>query len=235
MALDALKAAGRAAGGSVNDAYLSGVLAAMRRYHEELGVPVGRLPMAVPVYGQPGTPTGLAAATAGPTGGNHFSAVRFAAPVAERDPAARIRQVHELVAAGRAEPAHGATEVLARLFGRTPQVLIAEIARQQGQLDLQASNVAAFPGRVYLSGVPVEAMYSFGPAPGVPVMFLLVSYNGTCGIGMTIDEAAIPDTELFARCVREGFAEVLRLAAPKVFPAPRTVRPRAPRGAPDPV
>ncbi len=84
--LETLKAAGRAAGGSVNDAYLAGVLAAMRRYHEELGVPVGRLPMAVPVYGQPGAPTGLAAAAAGSPGGNHFSAVRFAAPVAEPKP-----------------------------------------------------------------------------------------------------------------------------------------------------
>jgi diacylglycerol O-acyltransferase / wax synthase len=219
--LDGLKRAGREAGGTVNDAYLAGVLGAMRRYHEALGVAVERLPMAVPVYGRPGDPTGLAAATDDSPGGNHFSAVRFAARVGEPDPAERIREVHDLVAAGRAEPAHGATEVLARVFARTPAVLLAEIARQQGQLDVQASNVSGFPGQVYLAGVGVDGMFSFGPAPGVAVMFVLLSYNGTCGIGVTLDEAAIPDTGLFQRCLVAGFDEVLRLAEPAKTVSPR--------------
>ncbi|MCW2546476.1 MAG: hypothetical protein JWN96_936 [Mycobacterium sp.] len=46
-------------------------------------------------------------------------------------------------------------------------------------------------------------------------MFVLVSYNGTCNIGVTLDEAAIPDPELFARCVVAGFDEVLLLADAK--------------------
>ncbi len=222
--LDGLKRAGRAAGGTVNDAYLAGVLGGMRRYHEALGVSVERLPMAVPVYGHPGGPTGLAAATDDSPGGNHFSAVRFAARVGERDPAERIREVHDLVAAGRAEPAHGATDVLARVFARTPSVLLAEIARQQGQLDLQASNVSGFPSQVYLAGAAVDGMFSFGPAPGVAVMFVLLSYNGTCGIGVTLDQAAIADTALFQRCLVAGFDEVLRLGE-----APKTVQPRGRR------
>jgi diacylglycerol O-acyltransferase / wax synthase len=222
--LDGLKRAGREAGGTVNDAYLAGVLGAMRRYHEALGVAVERLPMAVPVYGRPGGPTGLAAATDDSPGGNHFSAVRFAARVGEVDPGERIREVHDLVAAGRAEPAHGATEVLARVFARTPSVLVAEIARQQGQLDVQASNVSGFPSQVYLAGAGVDGMFSFGPAPGVAVMFVLLSYNGTCGIGVTLDEAAIPDAALFQRCVVAGFDEVLRHGEPA-----KNVRPRGRR------
>lgn len=230
VSLEALKKAGRAAGGSVNDAYLSGVLGGMRRYHEAIGVGVDRLPMAVPVYGRPGTATGLAAATANAPGGNHFSAIRFAAPVADQDPASRIREVGALVAAGRREPALGAADTLARVFGRTPAVLVNEIARQQGQLDMQASNVAGFPMPVYLAGSAVEGMFSFGPTPGVAVMFVLLSYNGTCGIGVTLDEAAIEDPELFARCIAEGFDEVLALADPPpvVLPdLPRTRRTKA--------
>ncbi len=222
--LDGLKRAGRAAGGTVNDAYLAGVLGAMRRYHEALGVTVERLPMAVPVYGRPGAATGLAAATDDSPGGNHFSAVRFAARVGQADPGERIREVHDLVAAGRAEPAHGATNVLARVFARTPSLLLAEIARQQGQLDVQASNVSGFPGQVFLAGAAVEGMFSFGPAPGVAVMFVLLSYNGTCGIGVTLDEAAIADPALFHRCVVAGFDEVLRLGEPA-----KNVRPRSRR------
>jgi diacylglycerol O-acyltransferase len=211
--LEELKQAGRAGGGSVNDAYLAGVLGGMRLYHEAVGVPVDRLPMAVPVYGRPGGATGLAAAVTAP-GGNHFSAVRFAAPVGETDPVVRMQQVRDLVTAGRNEAGLGATDALARVFARTPQVLLAEIARQQGHLDLQASNVAGFPGQVYLAGVPVDGMFSFGPAPGVAVMFVLVSYNGTCNIGVTLDEAAIIDPELFSRCIAAGFDEVLLLADP---------------------
>jgi hypothetical protein len=64
-------------------------------------------------------------------------------------------------------------------------------------------------------------MYSFGPTPGVAVMFVLVSYNGTCGIGVTIDEAAIRDIALFARCIADGFNEVLELATPAEGPAPQ--------------
>ena len=161
--------------------------------------------MAVPVYGRPGTATGLAAATANAPGGNHFSAIRFAAPVRTSDPATRIREVQR--AGGRRTRASrltAPTDVLARVFARTPAVLVAEIARQQGQLDVQASNVAGFPGQVYLAGAAVDGMFSFGPAPGVAVMFVLLSYNGTCGIGVTLDEAAIPDPELFARCMAQG-------------------------------
>ncbi len=228
--LDTLKQAGRAAGGSVNDAYLAAVLGGMRRYHEAIGVAVDRLPMAVPVYGRPGTATGLTAAAAGNSpGGNHFSAVRFSAPVADEDPASRMQEVGALVAAGREEPALGVADTLARVFARTPAVLLNEIARQQGQLDMQASNVAGFPGPVYLAGSAVEGMFSFGPTPGVAVMFVLLSYNGTCGIGVTLDEAAIEDPELFARCVAEGFDEVLALAdlPPVVLPdVPRRREPR---------
>ncbi len=212
--LETLKRAGREAGGTVNDAYLAGVLGAMRRYHERVGTPIDLLPMAVPVYGRPGAPTGLAAAGEEAGGGNHFSAVRFAAPVGERDPAERIRAVHDLVAAGRAEPAHGATDVLARVFARTPALLLAEIARQQGQLDVQASNVSGFPADVFLAGARVDGMFAFGPAPGVAVMFVLLSYRDTCGIGVTLDEAAIAAPALFQRCVTDGFDEVLRLAEP---------------------
>ena len=39
----------------------------------------------------------------------------------------------------------------------------------------------------------------------------LLSYDGTCGVGVTLDTAAIPDTEVFMACLAEGFEEVLAL------------------------
>ena len=50
VGLDDLKRAGKAAGGTVNDAYLAGVLGALRRYHEAMGSPVESVPMAIPVF-----------------------------------------------------------------------------------------------------------------------------------------------------------------------------------------
>ena len=205
--LEQLKRAGRAGGGSVNDAYLAGGArrdAALsrgarrpRRSAADGGCRSTAVPERRPGWTRRSTPPA------------EITSVRSGsrAPVAEADPAERMRQVHELVLAGRSEPAHGATDAVARVFGRTPAVLLAEIARQQGHLDLQASNVAGFPGQVYLAGVPVNGMFSFGPAPGVAVMFVMVSYAGTCGIGITLDESAIAHPELFAECVRAGFDE----------------------------
>ena len=49
MKLGDLHRAAHAAEGSINDAYLAGLCGALRRYHEALGVPIGTLPMPVPV------------------------------------------------------------------------------------------------------------------------------------------------------------------------------------------
>jgi diacylglycerol O-acyltransferase / wax synthase len=69
-----LKAAGKAAGGSVNDAYISALLAAFRRYHEHFERPIDEMPMAMPISLRRGDH---------PMGGNRFAGARFAAPVAQ--------------------------------------------------------------------------------------------------------------------------------------------------------
>jgi hypothetical protein len=55
-------------------------------------------------------------------------------------------------------------------------------------------------------------MYPFAPVPGAAVMVTLVSHNGTCCIGINVDAAAVPDTEVFVASLRAGFDEVLALA-----------------------
>ena len=78
-------------------------------------------------------------------------------------------------------------------------------------VDFVASNVPGFPSRVYLAGAPVERYVAFGPTIGSSVNITLMSYAGTCSVGMNIDIAAVPDPEVFAECMREGFEEVLLL------------------------
>ena len=77
------------------------------------------------------------------------------------------------------------------------------------RVDLQASNIVGPDCAVYLAGAKVHRFYAFGPLPGVPAMAVLVSYEGICTIGFTIDPAAITDPELFVALTRESFDELL--------------------------
>ncbi len=202
--VDALRAAGRAAGGTLGDAYVAAVLGGLRRYHEHFGVAVDELPMAMPISLRRDDH---------PMGGNRFAGARLAAPVGEADPAERIRLVHDLVLGARAEPAADALGLLAPVLNLVPTPLLTRwYAAQTGGLDLQASNVPGIPHPVYIAGARIERMYPFGPLPGCAVMTGLVSHVATCCIGVNCDAAAVTDVDRFLECLGEGLAEVLALA-----------------------
>jgi hypothetical protein len=199
--VDALKAAGKAAGGSLNDAYIAALLGGFRHYHEQMGSPVEEIPMAMPVSVRAGD---------NPMGGNRFAGARFAAPVGIEDAAERIEAVREIVLTVRAEPALDALQTLAPALNRIPAPLLARwYAGQSTGLDLQASNVPGMPVPVYIAGARIERMFPFGPLPGCAVMAALVSHNGVCCIGINLDPAAVTEPTLFLDCLREGLDEVL--------------------------
>ena len=199
-----LKAAGKAAGGSLNDAYVAALLGGFRHYHEQLGAPIDQLPMAMPISMRKGDH---------PMGGNRFAGARFAAPVGEPDPAERIRIVHEFVLGARDEPALDVLGLLAPALNVLPVTLVARAyAGQTTNLDLQASNVAGLPYTAYLAGARIDRMLPFGPLPGCAVMATLLSYAGTCCVGINSDPAAVTQPELFVDCLREGIDEVLALS-----------------------
>jgi diacylglycerol O-acyltransferase / wax synthase len=202
--LDELKAAGKSAGGSLNDAYVAGLLGGFRRYHEALGMTLDELAMAMPISMRRGDH---------PMGGNRFAGARFAAPAGETDPAERIRLVHEFVLTAREEPALDFLAMLAPALNRLPMPVVARwYAGQTTKLDLQASNVAGLPYQAYIAGARIERMLPFGPLPGCAVMTVLLSYAGTCCIGINSDPAAVTDPDLFIDCIQQGLDEVLALS-----------------------
>lgn len=77
--------------------------------------------------------------------------------------------------------------------------------------DVQASNIPGLGHPVFLAGAKVERMYPMGPRPGVAAMVTVVSYDGTCCVGVNLDPAVI-DIAVFEDCLRGGFEEVLALA-----------------------
>ena len=146
-------------------------------------------------------------------GGNRFAGARFAAPVGETDPGERIRIVHDFVMTAREEPALDVFGLLAPALNRLPMALVARAyAAQTTNLDLQASNVAGLPYPAYIAGARIERMLPFGPLPGCAVMATLLSYAGTCCIGLNTDPVAVTQADLFVACLEEGIAEVLGLA-----------------------
>lgn len=201
--LDGLKAAARAGGGSVNDAYLAAVLGTFRLLYQHLGVHVEQLPMAIPISLR---------ADDDPQGGNRFTGARFAAPVGEPDPRVRMTRVGALIKQAREEPAIGFLDVVAPALSRLPGTALAGLTSSMtATSDVQASNIPGLREPVYVAGARVLGTYAIGPRPGVSAMFTMLSYAGTCCIGVNADPVLAEDTELFAACLREGFDEVLAI------------------------
>jgi hypothetical protein len=166
-------------------------------------------------------------------GGNRFAGARFAAPMAETDPATRMRMIREFVLTVKEEPAIGFLDDLSPALTKLPSAAIIELsARLTTTSDLQISNIRGIAHPVYLAGVEVLGMYPFGPRPGVAAMIAMITYNGTCCLGLNVDPDAFPDADDLSRCLREGFDEVLALAEPAPAATPSRRRRTPTRGAP---
>ena len=221
--LDDLRRASKAAGGSINDAYLAALSGALRLYHEELGVPVEAVPMAVPVSLR---------TEDDPVGGNRFAGVTLAAPLSETDPAERMRLIREQIVTGREERAVDLLGRLAPLLTLLPAPLLEVVAGSMTPPDVQASNVPGYQQDTFIAGAKVQRQYGLGPLPGVAMMVVFVSRAGACTVAARYDTASITDDELFARCLREGFAEVLALGHEAPAPPDGAAKPAVDRRRP---
>lgn len=198
-----LRAASKAHGFSVNDAYVAALLGAYRRYHEAMGQPVPAIPMAIPV----------SVRKEGSGGGNQIATIRMSGPVATADPVERMTMISEIVRRGRSEPAADNIDVMASVLARLPGSVMAAVAGNvtKGN-DLQASNVPGLGEDVYLAGARMDRWYPYAPRPGAAAMISLLTHGDTCCVGANIDPASFTEPELFRQCLVEGFEEVLALA-----------------------
>ncbi|GAA4737340.1 wax ester/triacylglycerol synthase family O-acyltransferase [Actinomycetospora chibensis] len=212
-----LRSAAKAVDGSLNDAYLAALLGAFRRYHGEMGRPIGQattMPVSVPVSVR---------RAADDAGGNRFAPGRLAAPVGIVAPDARMAAVSAAMRRVRAEPALESADILTPLLARLPGALVAELAGDMTpRNDLQASNVPGLREDVFLAGARIERIYPFAPLPGCAAMITLLTHGTTCCIGANLDAAAVREPDLFARCLADGFTEVLALGGGTATPIMRS-------------
>ena len=204
---DALRAAGKAAGGSVNDAYLAALLGGFRRYSARRGdpLPPDRLmPVTLPVSVR---------REEHEPGGNHFAPARLSAPVGIVDPAARIVDVRRRTKAAVAEPALESVDVVTPWLARLPGALVAGLGGGSTRNnDLQASNIPGLRGDVFLAGARIVRSYPFAPLPGCAAMIAMISHGGVCCVAANLDAASFSDLPGFEQDLADGFGEVLALA-----------------------
>ena len=201
--LTEMKAAAKAAEGSLNDVLLSGLMGGFRRYHEELGVPIQTMPIGFPISLRTDND---------PMGGNKFAGSQYPAPVGEKDPVARVRDVQRFVKQMKAEPALDLMIRLMPVVTRLPMKaitsMIGDFVRAQ---DAQISNVPGVQHAVYLAGAEITHLWPYAPAAGCGMMITMISHNGRCCIGINSDRAAVTEPELLVQCLREGLDELLEL------------------------
>ncbi len=206
-----LRAAAKAAEGSINDAYLAGLTGALRRYHNELGVPIEKLRMAVPVNTR---------AEADPAGGNRFAGVMIAAPLGISNPRDRIHNIHTQMLRRREEAAIDLVGAIAPVLSLLPAPILESMAGAIVSSDVQASNVPVYAGDTYVAGAKVLRQYGLGPLPGVAMMAVLISRGGMVTVTTRYDRASVTEDELWVKSLIAGFDEVLALGGPgRVAPA----------------
>ena len=195
--LDELRDAARAAGLTLNDAFLTAISGGLLHYHERHGFAVDELRLTMPISIR--TPDD-------PIGGNRITLMRFKIPTGMHDPVARMRRIDELCLAARHEPAIPFTNGIAAALNVLPRGVVGGMLKH---VDFLASNVPGINVPVHLAGARVAEWYAFGPTIGAALNVTLVSYDGSCYVGVNLDTGAIPDGNAMIQCLRDGFREVI--------------------------
>ena len=195
-----LKRAAASAGGTLNDAFLASLTGGLRRYHEHHRAEVGELRVTLPISIR---------REGDPQGGNRITLQRFTVPVDLAEPGERLRLIGRRCRTAREDRAVPWSNAIAGILNLLPSSAVAGMLKH---IDFVASNVPGIGVPLYLAGAPVSGYFVFGPTTGSAMNATLLSYNGTCCVGFTMDAGAIPDGDVLVECMRQGFEEVLELA-----------------------
>ena len=139
--------------------------------------------------------------------------MRFAIPAGIINPVERMHAIHELTNDVRAEASIPHTNAIAGALNLLPSGLVGGMLKH---VDFVASNVPGLSRPLYVGRARLERFYPFGPTTGAALNVTLLSYCGTCSIGVNTDTGAVPDSAAMLACIQEGFDEVLGLGSDAV-------------------
>jgi diacylglycerol O-acyltransferase / wax synthase len=200
LPLDGLRRAARHANGTVNDAFLAGVLGGLGAYHRKHGSNQSTVRLAMPVSTR--------SEESGADMRNQVLGVLVRGPLTLADPIERIRLLHELAGHARGRPVYGLLDEATGIGLGVPGIRRL-VARALRAVDVVASNVPGPPVDLYLAGARLERMVPFGPREGAGLNVTLLSFRASGHVGVNMDPAATPDTGTLLDCLAAGFEEVL--------------------------
>jgi WS/DGAT/MGAT family acyltransferase len=208
--LAAIKTAGKAAGGTVNDAVLAVVTEMVARYLDAGGRLAdggdARRPVAlVPVSVRAKSDTGEL--------GNKISTVFVDLPVDEPDVGARVAAIHAQTSRLKESAAVRAGALMVGASGWAPPLLSGILARAMGSVrafNLVVSNVPGPQQPFYLKGVRATEIYPIVPLnpPNQGLSVGILSYDGRVCFGLLGDRDLDPGLAVAADALR---AELRRL------------------------
>jgi diacylglycerol O-acyltransferase / wax synthase len=199
-----LKAAGRAAGGTVNDAILAAVAGMLGRLFELAGERPSRPPVAlVPV----------SVRREGEEGGNRISTVLVDLPAMTAPAGRRIAEVNAAMRALKDSAAVRAGALLVGAGGWAPPLVSSGLARAMGGVrafNLVVSNIPGPQQPFYLNGSRLLEAYPVVPlnpaSQGLSVGVL--SYDGAVHFGLLADSGLKPSVEEARAALVESLAEL---------------------------
>jgi diacylglycerol O-acyltransferase / wax synthase len=201
-----LKAAGKAAGGTVNDTFVCVLLGGLRRYCAEYGEDLPDIPISMPVAMRK-----LDEAM----GGNKFAGAFFAVPASIEDPSERIREMRRRVEDVRSEPALDFLGNLTPLLNRTPSGIAASLL--SGINARAVLTTSSWPGvqeELFVAGARFERMFVFAPLPGTVLTGAMCTHAGACCIAINVDGEVIEQPELLWSAMQASLDEILALGRP---------------------
>ncbi len=206
--LAAIKRAGKAAGGTVNDAVLAVVAGALGTYLAADGAPAARAPVAL-------VPVSVRAENDAGELGNRISTVFVDLPVGEPDLSTRVAAISAQTRELKDSAAVRAGALMVGAAGWAPPLVSGLLARAMGSVrafNLVVSNIPGPQQTFYLSGVPMREVYPVVPLnpsnQGLTVGVL--SYDGMVCFGLLADRDLDPPLAAVADGLR---AELTALSA----------------------
>jgi diacylglycerol O-acyltransferase len=220
IALDEVKAIGKATDSTVNDVLLTAVSGALRRYMQQRGDQAEGVDIraVVPVNLRP--PSELEQM------GNRFGLVILSLPVGVAGQAGRLVALKERMNAIKDSPEALVSFGILNAIGMTPAEIESQVIALLGtKATAVMTNVPGPRHPIYLVGQPVRNLMFWVPHPGNLGMGVsILSYAGQVTIGVTTDVGLVPDPETIVEAFHTEFdqmvASVRRAATPEKRPTP---------------
>jgi WS/DGAT/MGAT family acyltransferase len=207
--LEAVKAIGRAVGGTVNDVLLAAVTGALRRYL------LGRGALVDGVEIRAAVPVNLRAPDEPPSLGNRFGLVFLSLPIGVDDPLDRLYDLKQRMEAIKGSPEALVTFGVLQAMGMmTSQLQDVGVALFGSKATAVMTNVPGPRETIYLASAPVRELMFWVPQSGrLGLGVSIISYASQVWLGLATDAGLVPDPEMIIDAFHAEF-ELLRRLVP---------------------